>query len=60
MILTGLPDFLAAAAHAAARGTDLDSLPPKPPPILFTLTFTLKIYIVYFNIKDYSQTTFGV
>ena len=46
MILTGLPDFLAAAAHAAARGTDLDSLPPKPPPILFTLTFTLKIYIV--------------
>ena len=58
MILTGLPDFLAAAAQAAARGTDLDSLPPKPPPILFTLTFTLKIYYICFNIKDYFRITF--
>ena len=59
MILTGLPDFLAAAAQAAAKGTDLDSLPPKPPPILFTLTFTLKIYNICFNIKKLFSNNFG-
>ena len=36
IILTGLLTLLAATATTAARGTDLDSLPPNPPPILFT------------------------